>query len=173
MAKHKGADEGGCFDLNMTPMIDVIFQLLIFFMCSLHFKVLEGKLLSYLPKDKGIYNTPVTELELNEVRIRLVYDEGLDASNPMAKWRTRIYIGRDRLCKDFEEMGEVVNSSYNQMKTALNGKEPPVKLDPDKKVPCQSIVSAFDQCRKYNITRVEFAAKEAADTSDGRAITTR
>ena len=39
---------------NMTPMIDVVFQLLIFFMLSMHFKEVEGKLLSQLPKDKGL-----------------------------------------------------------------------------------------------------------------------
>ncbi|MEL6716433.1 MAG: biopolymer transporter ExbD, partial [Planctomycetota bacterium] len=37
-------------ELEMTPMIDVTFLLLIFFMCTLKFKVLEGKLGAYLPK---------------------------------------------------------------------------------------------------------------------------
>ena len=34
-------------ELQMTPMIDVTFLLLIFFMCTLKFKVLEGKLGAY------------------------------------------------------------------------------------------------------------------------------
>ena len=41
-------------ELEMTPMIDVTFLLLIFFMCTLKFKVLEGKLGPYLPKDVGV-----------------------------------------------------------------------------------------------------------------------
>ena len=41
-------------DLPMTPMIDVTFLLLIFFMCTLKFKTLEGKLAAYLPKDVGV-----------------------------------------------------------------------------------------------------------------------
>lgn len=40
--------------LELTPMIDVTFLILIFFMCTLKFKTLEGKLLSYLPTDKGL-----------------------------------------------------------------------------------------------------------------------
>ena len=36
----------------MTPLIDVIFQLLIYFMLTMHFRNVEGMLLSQLPKDK-------------------------------------------------------------------------------------------------------------------------
>lgn len=39
--------------LSMMPMIDVTFLLLIFFMCTIKFKTLEGKLQAYLPKDEG------------------------------------------------------------------------------------------------------------------------
>ncbi|MFT7677454.1 MAG: biopolymer transport protein ExbD [Planctomycetota bacterium] len=40
-------------EMEMTPMIDVTFLLLIFFIVTLKFKVLEGKLSAYLPKDVG------------------------------------------------------------------------------------------------------------------------
>ena len=42
-------DEG----LEMTSMIDVTFLLLVFFLCTIRFKTLEGKLAAYLPKDVG------------------------------------------------------------------------------------------------------------------------
>ena len=38
----------------MTPMIDIVFQLLIFFMLTMQFKEVEGKLISQLPKDRGL-----------------------------------------------------------------------------------------------------------------------
>jgi biopolymer transport protein ExbD len=57
-------------DLNMTPMIDVVFQLLIFFMLSMHFRESEGKLITTLPKDKGLRSS-ASNPELNEVRIIL------------------------------------------------------------------------------------------------------
>ena len=44
--------------LDMTPMIDVVFQLLIFFMCTIRFRSLEAKLSAYLPKDVGVNSAP-------------------------------------------------------------------------------------------------------------------
>ena len=36
-------------EINVTAMVDVIFCLCIFFMCSFHFKQLEGKIDTWLP----------------------------------------------------------------------------------------------------------------------------
>ena len=40
-------------ELDMTSMIDVVFLLLIFFMCATKFKQPEGELSTYLPRDRG------------------------------------------------------------------------------------------------------------------------
>ncbi len=66
--------------MEMTPMIDVTFLLLIFFLCSIKFKVLEGKLQTYLPKDVGVNTTPQQKmLEKVDVRIyRTLTREKLD-----------------------------------------------------------------------------------------------
>lgn len=56
-------------ELEMTPMIDVTFLLLIFFMCTLKFKILEGKLGAYLPKDVGVQ--PIEAEPIEKVDIRL------------------------------------------------------------------------------------------------------
>lgn len=40
--------------LDMTPIIDVTFNLLVFFMCTLKFRTLEGKLETWLPSDRGL-----------------------------------------------------------------------------------------------------------------------
>lgn len=53
---------------DMTPMIDVVFQLMIFFMCTIKFKNLEGKLTAYLPKDVGVNPTP-SDVKLEKVDI--------------------------------------------------------------------------------------------------------
>lgn len=66
--------------LEMTPMIDVTFLLLIFFMCTLKFKTLEGKLAAYLPKDVG--GSAIDAIPKEDIAIRLrVLREGqkLDA----------------------------------------------------------------------------------------------
>jgi len=50
-------------EMEMTAMIDVTFLLLIFFMCTLKFKTLEGKLSAYLPKDVGVTVAPADRVE--------------------------------------------------------------------------------------------------------------
>lgn len=54
--------------MDLTPMIDVTFQLLIFFMLTIKFKILEGKLQSLLPLDKGLASTPA-KIETEDVEI--------------------------------------------------------------------------------------------------------
>lgn len=53
---------------DMTPMIDVVFLMIIFFIC-IDFKVLESKLAAYLPKDKGSQSTVVEPMEQLAVKI--------------------------------------------------------------------------------------------------------
>lgn len=53
---------------DMTPMIDAVFLLLIFFMC-MKFKQYEKKLDSELPKDQGL--SASTPMPLQQLRIRI------------------------------------------------------------------------------------------------------
>jgi biopolymer transport protein ExbD len=53
---------------DMTPMIDCVFLMIIFFIC-IDFKVLEAKLPAYLPKDKGSQATSVEPQEQLSVHI--------------------------------------------------------------------------------------------------------
>ncbi|MDI6786979.1 MAG: biopolymer transporter ExbD [Planctomycetota bacterium] len=166
MAKRKKyQSEVVLMELQMTPMIDVIFQLIIFFMCSIQFKSLEGKLLSYLPKDKGMMSTQVTDPILEEVRIKLTYSEG-------AHLKTRIKIGDKEFRikigdKEFPDW----DALFNHMRTIApnlllpNGIDViPVKIDSDEMIPTQSVVYALNICKKAGVQKTEFAAK----TSPGR-----
>jgi len=57
--------------LELTPMIDISFLIIIFFMC-LPFKTLEGKLQAFLPTDKGINPTSMPEPEAIKVKVHLL-----------------------------------------------------------------------------------------------------
>lgn len=75
--------------MEMTPMIDVTFLLLIFFLCSIKFKILEGKLQTYLPKDVGVNTTPIDKM-LEKIDIRIIRkDQNQDFTNRdvYAAWR--------------------------------------------------------------------------------------
>ena len=141
-------------DLQMAPMIDVVFQLIIFFMCSIHFKSLEGKLYSYLPRDKGMSNTEVTDPILEEVRIKLIYSEN---RLPLL---TRIKIGEKEFA-DWDSLERHIKSIAPTLVTP-KGDIIPVKIDPDDKIPAQSVVSVLNICKKAGVQKTEFAAKTSA-----------
>src|SRR2546421_12550897 len=63
------ASEDDAVSLNVTPLIDIIFCLCIFFICSFHFKQLQGKLDSWLPKDKGNQSGGPTTATMDEIRV--------------------------------------------------------------------------------------------------------
>ncbi len=58
--------------MEMTPMIDVTFQLLIFFMLTIKFKILEGKLAAYLPKDVGVNQSDAEPKEKTDIRVSVL-----------------------------------------------------------------------------------------------------
>ncbi|MEK7309834.1 MAG: biopolymer transporter ExbD [Planctomycetota bacterium] len=138
-------------ELNMTPMIDVIFQLMIFFMCSIHFKSLEGKLYAYMPMDKGPSGGNPPPIE--EVRIRLAYSE----SSPLM---ARV------------KLGDIDFKDWNSLERHLKDLAPglvmpdgldiiPVKIDADSDVPAQAVVNVLNICKKAGVQKTEFAAKSS------------
>ena len=136
-------------ELNMTPMIDVIFQLMIFFMCSIHFKSLEGKLYSYIPRDKGPSGGNPPPIE--EVRIKLVYSE----SSPLL---ARVKLGEMDF-KDWNSLERHLKDLASGLVTPDGLDVIPVKIDADGNVPAQAVVSVLNICKKAGVQKTEFAAK--------------
>ena len=58
--------------LDLTPMIDVTFLLLLFFLCTIRFKTLEGKLSAYLPKEVGVNPTLFVPIEKIDFEVRVL-----------------------------------------------------------------------------------------------------
>lgn len=87
--------------VDMTPMIDVTFLLLIFFLC-LEFKSLESKLPSRLPKDVGPSASPVEPTETLALRIEVtspgtrVADTRNPARYELEGHRCAYWVGRRR-----------------------------------------------------------------------------
>src|SRR5258705_4696470 len=64
--------------INVTAMVDVIFCLCLFFMCSLHFKQLEGKIDSWLPQEHGNLKAPPKTFTLEDIRVSLRWHSSAD-----------------------------------------------------------------------------------------------
>src|SRR5262245_28436067 len=74
--------------LNITPTIDIVFQLILFFLFSIHFKSLDFRIESALPKEWGPHPTPKFD-PTSRLRVSL---SRRDAEDP-EKARTRVKIG--------------------------------------------------------------------------------
>src|SRR5688572_17297376 len=69
-----GSEEDNPVGINVTAMVDVIFCLCLFYMCSFKFKQLEGKFDSWLPLAKGTSGAGTTEDRIQEIRVAMYWD---------------------------------------------------------------------------------------------------
>jgi biopolymer transport protein ExbD len=96
--------------LDMTPMIDVVFQLIIFFMCNIKYKTLEGRLDAYLPKDVGVNQSAAEPIEKIEITLKVQTEgERRDPKNSSLPWS-----GKGR----FEYVGRQITYQIGPRKTA-------------------------------------------------------
>jgi biopolymer transport protein ExbD len=76
--------------LNMTPMIDICFQLIVFFMLTLKFPSVSARFECQLPKHVGPQDQPVVIPPFQDVQVKL-FREHLE--RPPAEQFTRIRVG--------------------------------------------------------------------------------
>ncbi|MBL9123822.1 MAG: biopolymer transporter ExbD [Planctomycetaceae bacterium] len=131
------------FDINMTPMIDVVFQLLIFFVCTTNFQVLEELLPSNLlgPGSVAAAAVPPELEDLEEVVIKLTVEQGAP------RWQVN-----QRAYTRWTELRSVL--------AALAGlsSDLPVILDISPDVSLGNVIDLYDLCRLAGFEKVQFAA---------------
>ncbi|MBI5359263.1 MAG: biopolymer transporter ExbD [Planctomycetes bacterium] len=147
MNKSKCKVEDRMFQADMTPMIDCIFQLLIFFMCSIHFRELEGKLQSWLPSTSGP-DIRAIDVIPNEIRVKIQYDQVM---------RKISYFVADMKVNTIDELVTELKWGIDKTKQA-GGLAPSIKLAPEKNVPFQPVVDVLNGCKYAEIGKIEFAA---------------
>ncbi|MCB9831959.1 MAG: biopolymer transporter ExbD [Planctomycetes bacterium] len=148
--KAKGEEK---VELNMTPMIDVTFQLLIFFIVTMKFRLLEKKLLSHLPTDFGLNNsTDIVEENFVTVKLKQRRDR---PGKRLAEQSTQYYIesqeieGRTKT-EIYQKILTQITSFRTQMKDAKG------KIDAGRGVPHQEVVSVLDLFHKANFESITF-----------------
>ncbi len=131
----------------MTPMIDVIFLLLVFFVCTASFQAVEW----ILPTNLSLPGSVDTDvpldpqmLDLEEVVISLSWD------NARPAWRIE-----NRRFASLSEV-EAVLAALAEAKEDL-----PVILDPEGSVPMEHVIDLYDACRQAGLQMVHFAAGES------------
>ena|SRR2546427_538803 len=146
--------------INVTAMVDVIFCLCIFFMCSFHFKQLEGKIDTWLPKDRGIFQGAINnDLVKDEVRVIMRWippakdsqKNGREAGGTVRKVAQNNPVGSDEeLVRDILQIAD----GYNR----VGNTSWPLVIDATAEVPWQDVVHVMDLCKRNKIERIEFAA---------------
>jgi biopolymer transport protein ExbD len=153
--------------LDMTPMIDVTFLLLIFFMCTIKFKTLEGKLAAYLPKDVGVNTTPAEPIEKIEIKLT-VANEGTRYEAPRPnetasvpwKGEGRYVFGPDRRIN--YAVGPRTFSTVEEVRTRLRESfaatpERPITVDARKGTVYSDVVAVLDAAIESGFTQISFA----------------
>jgi biopolymer transport protein ExbD len=142
-----GMDEDNPVAINVTPLIDVIFCLCVFFMCSFRFKQLEGKFDTWLPKGKGNSGVSAATDILKEVRIAMFWDK--DAQKTIRRMGTREV-------RSNEELQTLIRDSYRDLVLA-NNPDAPVTIDAQAAVPWNEVMTVVNICKREKIDKIEFA----------------
>ena len=160
-------------EMEMTPMIDVTFLLLIFFMCTLKFKTLEGKLAAYLPKDVGVNSTDAEPIEKVEILVRVrnpgtkLKAQGTSEADflPYQAGDTGRWVwGDDRVLEysvaNFKtqrlaDLGKKLKQIYTQRK-ALNEEKVPSTIDARAGTVYEDITGVLDEAIEAGFTDITF-----------------
>src|ERR1700752_3641638 len=97
-----GEQEDNPVAINVTPLVDIIFCLCVFFMISFKFKQLEGKFDSWLPKGKGVTGGVSADIVLDEVRVAMYWDESAQQTVRQLK---------NRRVDDDEELSQLIKEA--------------------------------------------------------------
>lgn len=129
-------------EIDLTPMIDVTFQLLIFFICTLKFKTLEGKLETELPKDVGVNAAPV-DILLDKTEIHIMVDASMPDGFAV------VLNGR--------KMPNMVTLKNKLKALKESSDEVKATLYPQKGVTYSMVVKVVDQCILADLLDITFA----------------
>lgn len=132
---------------NMTPMIDVVFLLLIFFVWTSSFEIPEFDLpgsLAEIPTAASTQTeaTPPPAEAFDEIVIRLRLREGLTVIEMSGRQIESVAALRDRIA-------EIISL----------GVQPPVIIDPDPAVTMEWTIRAYDAARSAGADRVLYATE--------------
>lgn len=130
-------------DVNLTPLIDVIFLLLIFFMVSTTFKTEESQIHLDLPTATGV----AAQKTSNEIHIDI------------DKHGVYIVNGRTLVKHDVATLTNAVTLTKNRLGEKY--KTPPnVIISSDKNTPYQAVMTAIDSVRKSNLSKIGLQVRQ-------------
>ena len=135
----------GPLQVEMTPMIDVVFLLLIFFLWTASFRIAEQRLPSSVAEEtttRGNTSEVTEESDFEPVIVRIAWQ------NRAPRWNVN---GR--------EVGDLNSVSKTLLAVAQVKSDLPVIVDPDAEVPLGHVIDVYDLTRSIGFDKVQFAAQ--------------
>jgi biopolymer transport protein ExbD len=130
----------------MTPMIDVTFQLLLFFILTCEFRETEGMIPGTLPS-KGIITQAASDTPPPDpIQIRVIPSANRESAS-YEMTGVSVAIGSVR------ELGLLLQQRQEQ----IGSREVPVVIFPSQDVPWGFVVEAFNQAKKARFQKIGFA----------------
>jgi biopolymer transport protein ExbD len=129
----------------LTPMIDVTFQLVIFFLLTMTFRAQEGQIPGSLPRVGGIAAGEQVPLEPLVIEI-----SPLGPNRSMCRYEVT---GQAALLSSPDELHEALRARRQEI-----GQDEPVILRPAANVPWRFVVEAFNQAVRAEYTSIGYAA---------------
>jgi len=140
----------GKSELMMTPMIDIVFNLVIFFLLMPSFEAKEGYLPTNLPKTTGVHKKKV--IKEQTFRIDLLHIEPWD--DPANQADCIIMLNRTEIA-DNKGLRERLTDAFNGM-SEEERKKAPVTISPDMVVWQKHVVAAFDAAIDAGFKNIRF-----------------
>jgi biopolymer transport protein ExbD len=150
-----GSSEDNPVGINVTAMVDIIFCLCLFFMCSLKFRDLDGRLDSWLPKEVGPNPSSAPPRILDEMRVLLSWNgerqviERLFGNRPVPSG-----VEGDR---QLQRLVAEQNEGFRRLGKA----DVPLIIDSGRAVPWREVVKVMNLAREVHVAKVEFAMGSA------------
>ncbi len=141
-------DRRGPLDVKMTPMIDVVFLLLIFFVWTSSFNVVEYALQSNVTDATAgaataLLERPPEEIDFHDVVVRIEWIDGQPA------WRIN-----DRPIPALDEVRKHLAAIFRV------NQEAPVIIHPDGDTPLNHVIAVYDITRLIGFEKVNLAAED-------------
>jgi biopolymer transport protein ExbD len=135
-------------DVKMTPMIDVVFLLLVFFVCTASFQVPEEILPTNVLSAPGDSVPPPDRTPPPPVEEIVIKMQVGQAGQLVWLIENQPYASLDEVDRVLRPLAEI-------------GPDLPVILDIEGAVPMGDVIRLYDRCRLAGFLAVHFAAEEA------------
>jgi biopolymer transport protein ExbD len=140
-------DRRGPVDVKMTPMIDVVFLLLVFFIWTASFQIVEyvlpSNLLAVAGEAADPSDVPPPETDFDQIVVRILW------TGSAVAW----------------QVNDVPLTSLGQVKDTLEQiaqikRDAPLILHPDPDVPLGDVIDVYDISRLAGFEKIQFAASQ-------------